>query len=196
MLVQNPYREKNSQIWMMRRQGNNPFANKFFKINSAISEAMRVLDLTHSFEYYNHNGPFLSNGSSIIKTSSGKCADETAFSVMLCRYLGIPAAYEFTPHWGNRSGGHSWSALIDTNGKNVPFYSGNMPGDTAHYFYSYIKPKVFRYRYRLNYEMVEDLKREKSLPKIFKCPRYTDVTDEYYTTTDVERNVPKEYREA
>lgn len=53
VLVQNPYREKNSQIWMMRRQGNNPFANKFFKINSAISEAMRVLDLTHSFEYYN-----------------------------------------------------------------------------------------------------------------------------------------------
>lgn len=195
VLVQNPYREKKSQIWMMRRQGNNPFANKFFKINSAISEAMRVLDLTHSFEYYNHNGPFLSNGSSIIKTSSGKCADETAFSVMLCRYLGIPAAYEFTPHWGNRSGGHSWSTLIDTNGKNVPFYSGNMPGDTAHYFYSYIKPKVFRYRYRLNYEMVEDLKRENSLPKIFKCPRYTDVTDEYYTTTDVERNVPKEYRD-
>ena len=195
VLVQNLYREKNSQIWMMRRQVNNPFANKFFKINSAISEAMRVLDLTHSFEYYNHNGPFLSNGSSIIKTSSGKCADETAFSVMLCRYLGIPAAYEFTPHWGNRSGGHSWSALIDTNGKNVPFYSGNMPGDTAHYFYSYIKPKVFRYRYRLNDEMVEDLKREKSLPKIFKCPRYTDVTDEYYTTTDVERNVPKEYRD-
>ena len=195
VLVQNPYKEKNSQIWVMKRQGINPFANKFFKINSAISEAMRVLDLTHSFEYYIHNGPFLSKGSSIIKTRSGKCADETAFSVMLCRYLGIPAAYEFTPHWGNRAGGHSWSVLIDTNGKNVPFYSGNMPGDTAHYFYSYIKPKVFRYRYRLNDEIVEDLKGEESVPKIFKCPRYTDVTDEYYTTTDVERTVPKEYRD-
>lgn len=192
-LVQNPYKEKNSQIWVMKRQGINPFANKFFKINSAISEAMRVLDITHSFEYYMHNGPFLSKGSSIIKTKSGKCADETAFSVMLCRYLGIPAAYEFTPHWGNRSGSHAWSVLIDTNGKNVPFYSGNMPGDTAHYFYSYIKPKVFRYRYRLNDEIVEDLKGEESVPKIFKCPRYTDVTDEYYTTTDVERTVPKEY---
>ena len=54
VLVQNPYREKNSQIWVMKRQGINPFANKFFKINSAISEAMRVLDLTHSFEYYIH----------------------------------------------------------------------------------------------------------------------------------------------
>lgn len=195
MLIQNPYKESSSQVWMMKKQGINPFANKFFKINSAISEAMRVLDLTHSFEYYIHNGPFLSKGSSIIKTRSGKCADETAFSVMLCRYLGIPAAYEFTPHWGNRAGGHSWSVLIDTNGKNVPFYSGNMPGDTAHYFYSYIKPKVFRYRYRLNDEIVDDLKDEESVPKIFKCPRYTDVTDEYYTTTDVERSVPKEYRD-
>lgn len=195
VLIQNPYKESSSQVWMMKKQGINPFANKFFKINSAISEAMRVLDITHSFEYYIHNGPFLSKGSSIIKTKSGKCADETAYSVLLCRYLGIPAAYEFTPHWGNRAGGHSWSVLIDTNGKNVPFYSGNMPGDTAHYFYSYIKPKVFRYRYRLNDEIVDDLKSEESVPKIFKCPRYTDVTDEYYTTTDVERTVPKEYRD-
>lgn len=195
VLVQNPYKEKSSQIWMLKKQGINPYANKFFKINSAISEAMRVLDLTHSFEYYIHNGPFLSKGSSIIKTRSGKCADETAFSVLLCRYLGIPAAYEFTPHWGNRSGSHSWSVLIDTNGKNVPFYSGNMPGDTVHFFYSYIKPKVFRYRYRLNSEMVDDLKGEKSVPNIFKCPRYTDVTDEYYKTTDVVRHVPKQYHD-
>ena len=42
---------------------------------------------------------------------------------------------------------------------------------------------------------MEDLKGEESVPKIFKCPRYTDVTDEYYTTTDVERTVPKEYRD-
>ena len=192
LLVQNPYSEKNSQLWALKKQSVNPFADNFFKINSSISEAMRVLDLTHSFEYYMHNGPFLSKGRSIIKTRSGKCADETAYSVMLCRYLGIPAAYEFTPHWGNRSGTHSWSVLIDTNGKGVPFYSGNMPGDTAHYFYSYIKPKVFRYRYRLNDEIVNDLTSEKSVPNIFKCPCYTDVTDEYYNTTDVVRTVPKQ----
>ena len=195
LLVQNPYSEKISQIWILKKRGINPFADKFFKINSSISEAMRVLDLTHSFEYYMHNGPFLSKGSSIIKTRSGKCADETAYSVMLCRYLGIPVAYEFTPHWGNRSGSHSWSVLIDTNGKNIPFYSGNMPGDTAHYFYSYIKPKVFRYRYSLNHEIVNDLKSEKSVPKVFKCPHYTDVTDEYYKTTDVIRTIPKQLQD-
>lgn len=195
ILVQNPFLEKNSQLWLLKKQDVNPFADRLFKINSAISEAMRVLDLTHSFEYYVHNGPFLSKGSSIIRTRSGKCADETAYSVMLCRYLGIPAAYEFTPHWGNRSGGHSWSVLIDTDGKHIPFYSGNMPGDTAHYFYSYIKPKVFRYRYRLNDEIVDDLISEKSVPKIFKCPRYTDVTDEYYITTDVIRTVPEHLRD-
>ena len=115
-------------------------AKNFFTLNSPISEAMRVLDITHAFEYFIHNGPYLSKGSSLVKAKSGKCADETAYSILLSRYLGIPAAYDFTPHWGNRSGTHSWSVLIDKDGNTVPFYMGNMPGDTAHYFYSYLSP--------------------------------------------------------
>lgn len=195
LLVQNPYSDKGSQIWMLKKQGVNPFCDKFFKINSAISEAMRVLDLTHSFEYFIYNGPFLAKGSSLFKTKSGKCADETAYSVLLCRYLGIPSAYDFTPHWGNRSSSHSWSVILDTNGKSVPFYSGNMPGDTAHFFYSYLKPKVFRYRYRINHEIIGNMKFENSIPALFMYPHYTDVTDEYYTTTDVFRTVPEKYRD-
>lgn len=195
LLVQNPYSLKDSQVWIVKKRGKNPYANRTFTLHSPISEAMRVLDITHSFEYYIHNCPFLSKGSSLFKAKSGKCADETAYSVLLCRYLGIPAAYDFTPHWGNRSGSHSWCVLIDENGKTVPFYTGNMPGDTAHYFYSYNKPKVFRYRYQLNEKIISDLKTEQQIPSLFDNPRYTDVTDEYYTTTDVTREVPEKYKD-
>lgn len=194
LLVQKPYAFSDTQIWRVIPREKNTHAQHFFTLHSSISEAMRVLDITHSFEYFIHNCPFLTKGSTLMKTKSGKCADETAYSVLLSRYLGIPAAYDFTPHWGNRSGSHSWSVLIDKDGKTVPFYMGNMPGDTAHYFYSYLKPKVFRYRYSLNKEIVNDFQSEKSIPSLFACPRYTDVTDQYYNTIDVVREVPDEYR--
>ena len=192
-LVQNPYSEKDSQIWKLNKRGRNPYSDTFFKVNSAFSEAMRVFDLTHQFEYYIYDSKFQTNAISLYKAKSGKCADETSFSIYLSRYLGIPAAYDFTPHWGNRSNSHSWSVLIGKDGKAVPFFMGNVPGDTVHYFYSYIKPKVFRYRYSVNKKLINDLKHEESVPELFvNNTRITDVTDEYCKTSDVVRPVPKE----
>jgi len=192
ILVQKKFSESPSQKWKLHKQEINPYAERYFKVHSAISEAMRVFDLTHQFEYYIYGSPFGTNASSLFKAKSGKCADETSFSIFLCRYLGIPSAYDFTPHWGNRSGSHSWSVLINEEGKGSPFYMGNFPGDTAHYFHSYIKPKVFRYRYSLNKQIVKDLKGEKAVPKLFEQPHYTDVTGEYCMTVDVKREVPAE----
>lgn len=195
ILVQNKFSKSDSQKWLLRRQGVNPFADRYFTMRSAISEAMRVFDLTHQFEYYIYGGLYETKASSLFKAKSGKCADETSFSILLCRYLGIPAAYDFTPHWGNRSSNHSWSVLVTPEGKSTPFYMGNFPGDTAHYFHSYIKPKVFRYRYSLNKQMIRDFASETSAPKLFVNPHYTDVTDEYCETTDVECPVPLEYND-
>lgn len=191
-LVQNEYKETASQKWHLVMRDKNICADRFFRIGSSISEAMRVFDLTHQFEYYIYDSPFSTDPSLLFKTKSGKCADETSFTIYLCRYLGIPSAYDFTPHWGNRSSSHSWSVLIDEKGKSVPFYMGNFPGDTAHYFHSYLKPKVFRYRYSENKEILQDMHEETSVPKLFLDPHFTDVTDEYCKTTDVERSVPKE----
>ena len=35
--------------------------------------------------------------------------------------------------------------LIKPDGSGTPFYMGCAPGDTAQYFHSYLKPKVFRH---------------------------------------------------
>lgn len=194
VLVQNEYKETASQKWHLVMRGKNLHADRFFRIGSSISEAMRVFDLTHQFEYYIYDSPFSTDPSLLFKTKSGKCADETSFTIYLCRYLGIPSAYDFTPHWGNRSSSHSWSVLIDEKGKSVPFYMGNFPGDIAHYFHSYLKPKVFRFRYSVNKQIACDMHEEASVPKLFLDPHFTDVTDEYCKTMDVERSVPKELR--
>ncbi len=194
VLIQNVYSRSDSQKWILQEQGSNMYADTFFGIRSPLSEAMRVFDIVHQFEYYINVCPFDTKGSSLFKAKSGKCADETSFTIFLCRYLGIPSAFDFTPHWGNRSGSHSWSVLIDKNGKSVPFYMGNFPGDTAHYFHSYIKPKVFRYRYSLNRQMEADMKNEKSVPDFFSDLHFTDVTNEYFPTVDVTRQVPEVFR--
>lgn len=195
ILVQNVSSDCTSQKWLFKKNERRVLTDNVFEINSASSEAMRVFDLAHQFEYYNYRSPFAIKASSIIKTKSGKCADETSFIVYLCRFLGIPAAYDFTPHWGNRSSSHSWSVILDKNGKTIPFYMGNMPGDTAHYFHSYIKPKVFRYRYSANRDMMKDMRHEKFVPEIFKNPHYTDVTNDYCKTVDVMRKVPTKHKE-
>lgn len=194
ILIQNIYNGKDSQAWELHKQGVNTYADQYYKVHSAISEAMRIFDLTHQFEYYIYSNPFGTNPSSLFKTKSGKCSDETSFTIYLCRQLGIPAAYDFTPHWGNRSSSHSWSVLINEQGKSVPYYMGNFPGDTAHYFNSYIKPKVFRYRYSINKQMALDMKYETSVPDIFQNPHFTDVTDEYCTTSDIVRPVPEQIK--
>lgn len=194
ILIQNKYSVNESQIWKLRKQGENHYADRYYNVYSAISEAMRIFDLTHQFEYYIYNSPFGTNPYSLFKTKSGKCADETNFTIYLCRKIGIPAAFDFTPHWGNRSSSHSWSVLINEKGKSIPFYMGNFPGDTAHYFNSYIKPKVFRYKYSINKQIALDMKYEISIPKIFQTPHFTDVTDEYCTTSDIKRPVPEKYK--
>lgn len=195
ILVQKEYSESESQKWQLRKQGINPYSDNMFSMNSAVSETMRVFDISHQFEYYIYNTPFATSACSLFETKSGKCADETSFVVYLCRHLGIPAAYDFTPHWGNRSSSHSWSTLIGKDGKSIPYYMGNFPGDTTHYFHSYIKPKVFRYRFSINKQMVLDLKYESSLPSLFQNPHYTDVTNEYCETSDIERSVPEKSKD-
>ena len=190
ILIQNKYTGKESQVWELHRQGKKTYADLYYKVHSAMSEAMRVFDLTHQFEYYIYSSPFGTNPNLLFKTKSGKCTGEARFTICLCRQLGIPAAYDFTPHWGNRSSSHSWSVLINEQGKSMPFYMGNFPGDTAHYFNSYIKPKVFRYRYSMNKRIALDMKYELDIPKLFQNPHFTDVTSEYCTTSDIERPIP------
>ncbi len=189
-LVQNPYSEKEAQKWVLKERGMRPSRDSFFKMGSSFSEALRVFDVMHLFQYFMHSGHITPQATTLFQTKTGKCADETNYTVYLCRYLGIPAACDFTPNWGNRSQGHSWSVLIKPDGKSVPFYMGNMPGDTVHYFHTYKKPKVFRNRFSANKEYAADLRNESEVPDLFSRLNFVDVSDEYFPTTDVERNIP------
>lgn len=192
-LVQNPYSNTDSQRWHLSKIDYQKQINCSYIIGSAVSEALKIYDIAHQFEFFTYDEDLTPKASSIIKNKLGKCNDEANFMVYLCRHLGIPSTIDFTPHWGNRSNGHSWSVILNPDGKSTTFYMGNVPGDTANYFHPYKKPKVFRKQFQLNKEISKDFIHEHEIPSLFQYAKFTDVTDEYYATTDVEINVPKKY---
>ena len=192
-LAQNPYTGKDTQLWKIERKGKNPTYSSLFRLGSALSEALRLFDITGQFEWIGYESSLPPRASSLLSGKTGNCRDEANYTVYLCRSLGIPAAVDFTPHWGNRSNSHAWPVVILPDGKATPFYMGCAPADTVHYFHSYKKPKVFRHRFQLNEQYTRDLSQEEEVPQLFNAPKFTDVTDEYYETTDVVRDVPTEY---
>ena len=192
-LCQNPYTGRDTQRWKIEEGSLRSDAPSPFAVGSALSEALRVFDITGQYEWISYGGSYPPKASSLLRGKTGNCRDEADYTVYICRKLGIPAAVDFTPHWGNRSQSHSWSVLIKPDGKATPFYMGCAPCDTVHYYHSYKKPKVFRHRFQLNRQYASDLRHEHEKPGLFDCPDFVDVTDEYYETTDATRDVPAEH---
>lgn len=191
-LVQASYSGKDTQKWYMERCGYNSNPNSLYPFESSMAEALKIYDVTNQFEWFPFKGHIPPKASSLLTGRTGSCRDEANYTVYLCRYLGIPAAVDFTPNWGNRSNGHSWSVIIKPNGKSMPFYMGCVPGDTVHYYHGYIKPKIFRHGFKLNKEIAKDLKGERFVPRLFQNASFIDVTDEYYVTSDITRSIPLE----
>ena len=59
--------------------------------------------------------------------SARDCADAAKMTLYPMRAMGVPVAYDFTPHWANRSLGHAWNVVLYKNGKAV-----NFMGSEAH----------------------------------------------------------------
>lgn len=192
-IVQDLWNGKPSQRWTIAKCERNPLADHFFSLGSAASRALKVTDAMSQFEFIGNAGSISPTIASLCRWRTGVCRDESSYVVALSRALGIPTAIDFTPHWGNRTNSHAWGVLIKPDGKGTPFYMGCVPGDTVQYFHSYLKPKIFRHRFRLNLDMVRDLHGEETVPSLFVNPDFVDVTDEYLTTTDIVRSLPEEY---
>lgn len=197
IIVQNYYSGKSSQKWKITQTGKNPLAQSFFKVGNALSEALKVTDVMKQFQTIGNRGGISQSIASILKYRTGPCPNEVAYVTALSRRLGLPVAIDFVPHWGNRTSAHTWNAFILPNGKSTPFYMQYAPGDTTQFTHSpvYLKPKIYRRRYEINREIMEDFNGEKDFPELYRYPKFTDVTDEYLPTTDVTREIPKEYRD-
>jgi hypothetical protein len=162
-------------------------------VGSSIAEAFRIFDITNLFDWFYFKGELSPSATSLLRWKTGECRDETSYVVLLARAMGIPAAIDFTPHWGNRSRSHTWSVLIPPKGKAVTFYMGAAPGDTTNLFHGYKKPKIYRRQYKKNNAIESDLAGESFKPDLFRDPFFMDVTTEYCQTSDIVRRIPSKH---
>ncbi len=183
------YAERDAQIWDIK-------SSRFFVgkqkplYGSAIREAMKVYDYTQLWKWCACNTVVPPTLATLLRSRTGNCHEEAMYAVSLCRYLGIPATIDFTPHWGNRSQSHEWPVLIKEDGTGMPFYMKAVLGDTTTYFHPYRKPKVFRTRFAVDTAYQRIIGQDHLPEQWMLFPCYQDVTAEYCPVADAYVPVP------
>lgn len=76
--------------------------------------------------YFNSNLDFLPilGGIDLYNLKMGECIHRYVLITMVMRSLGIPVAIDFTYQYASWPGNHSWTVLLDNNGKIRPFNGG------------------------------------------------------------------------
>lgn len=127
------------------------------------------------------------------RIQSASCKEYSRACVALLRALGLPAALDFVPQWGNRSMGHEWCAILWGDGMGMPLGYGEYPGDHFQKRTDDRLPKVFRQTYEKRPEsLYMRASGRDTLPTLFDTPCLMDVTSDYVPVTDV--RVPLAYR--
>ena len=111
--------------------------------NSIESGVCALLDSVKPRAFVNSKFPKVIPTSYVNKIKAGTCSDLTNLVVHILRSIGIPAANDFTPHWGNHvSKGHDW-LVVFINDSIQAIDILNFSKLNEKYRYASI-PKVFR----------------------------------------------------
>ena len=119
------------------------------------------------------------------------CSNLSATTCNIFRACGIPATFEFTPQWTDRSNRHFWCASPDSSGYFHPYTPpyNNMDEDWATSLR--YAGKVYRATFGAQENTPYFMKRiGEVVPEIFASPCLMDVTDNYHECADVELPVP------
>lgn len=132
-----------------------------------------------------------------------RCSQRCWFNSMLLSALGIPCAIDFVPAWGNRNSSHEWNSII-IGGKTYSFEATGGKGKWKtqkvynnewidEYWMKSRLPKVLRYSYESLQEGPSADKRStnSNTPVRFLNGKYKDVSDEYFTTSDIKIPIQK-----
>ena len=115
----------------------------------------------------------------------GDCYTYTKHCIAHFRALGIPAAFDFTPQWGNRSMGHAWPVFLPDAETFIPFDIDQPMGDFRFHRPDNRLPKVFRRTYAKQPEMQSIYESKELIPELFQTLCIRDVTHFYMETSDV-----------
>lgn len=198
-----PYRRENGLIIDNSReriyhQYHNDFYTKIGKnfIEETDSLLSLYKDIVHS-PYYVPQIPLL-NATALEKVKTGTCEQRCWFNSLLLSSLGMAAAIDFVPVWGNRNGGHSWNVII-INGESYAFEAfwdndrwkykriyNNKSYDSL--WGKFRLPKVYRKTFSNHKEgpLTDKGIKQADIPSLFLNEKKKDVSSEYFETQNVE----------
>lgn len=122
--------------------------------------------------------------STLVKQPYGDCRDRSRFGLLNCRSKGIPVAFDFTPNWPDRSGGHYWNNILATKRRNIDYEPFKSYPGSFHYTDNGLA-KVFRETYAPHPLLLEAFESEGGIPESLSHLFMRDVTDEYGPTVDL-----------
>ncbi|MBO9729512.1 MAG: transglutaminase domain-containing protein [Chitinophaga sp.] len=171
-----PYKLGDERIEDWRRFFSGKFNTLVRDSNMSAKEIYKAVDkdINQWFTYNKEYVPALNtlSLSQALELRSGNCLDIANLHIAALRAIGIPAALEIVPYWGNNNFGHSECAYWDDES------AGFKLPDSLRFYYG--APKVFRKTFaaqeseaaRLNKLGVKKM----NIPELFFNDRLQDIT--------------------
>jgi hypothetical protein len=125
-----------------------------------------------------------------LQYKSGSCIDMKDASLYMLRACGIPAVCHYYPYSPNLSGRHTWAAIRDTTGRDIPFSAPGMAVG-RNIDIGFMKGKIYRQSYGASLQQspvpihVEDV-----LPE-FRNPYVSDASVHYTGENAIRAHVTK-----
>jgi len=121
------------------------------------------------------------NSTLLIHLKMGTCYDYSILNTFIFRALGIPVAMDNVFQWANRSGGHSWNALIAINGKTLDSADHNPLGEhiKTRIDHKNFVSKIYRHTFAKQKNSLFLIKGKDFIPDEFDTPCLKDVTELY-----------------
>ena len=197
-----PYRRLNGLVADHARDTFFHRHNDEYYINEGKHWRDETDSLLYEYRYLTHSG-FRGTRIPVLRAETfeylrhGLCMHRCWYNSLLLSSLGMPAAIDFVPAWGNRNNSHSWNVVI-VGGESYAFeafwdadrwkykriYNNR---NIDHLWGKFRLPKVYRYTYSNHIEgPVADSKvAREDIPPLFRNIKKKDVSFEYFETHDV-----------
>lgn len=132
--------------------------------------------------YYLH--PTDQGLSEMMETKMGRCEDITNLTIYALRANGLPITSDYTPYWANTGNNHAWNAIVQPDGKVIPFMGAEAnPGEYKLYHQA---AKVYRKSFAQNRaNLIFQENKQEEIPGWLKGKSYLDVTEDYVDTATV-----------
>jgi hypothetical protein len=132
--------------------------------------------------YYYH--PTDQGLSEMMEVGLGRCEDMTNVTIYAMRANGLAVTSDYTPYWANTGNNHAWNAILNADGKVIPFMGAE--SNPGKYRLRHKLAKVYRKMFADQPDnlIFQDRKQEK-VPGWLAGRSYIDVTADYEDVCDV-----------